>query len=216
MKKNEAVPRSKQQNEVVRAQSRERILASALTLFAERGYAGTSVRDIARAAGIAQGLLYNYFASKEDLLYALFTQAMADVHDSFGDAEQGGTPAERLERLIRRSFEVVAAHRDFWKLSYSVRMQTVVLVDLGERLDAWIATILATLEHHLRATGVANPEIESAVLFALIDGIAQHYVMRPDSYPLQPIVECVVQRYSRLATGPSAAYECPLNIAEKG
>jgi AcrR family transcriptional regulator len=55
------------------AQAEERrlqILDTALTVFAEKGFAGASIKDIAQAAGISQGLMYHYFASKEELLDA--------------------------------------------------------------------------------------------------------------------------------------------------
>ncbi len=55
------------------AQAEERrlqILSTALTVFAEKGFAGASIKDIAQAAGISQGLMYHYFAGKEDLLDA--------------------------------------------------------------------------------------------------------------------------------------------------
>jgi AcrR family transcriptional regulator len=49
---------------------RLQILDTALTIFASNGFLGTSIKDIAEAAGISQGLMYHYFASKEDLLTA--------------------------------------------------------------------------------------------------------------------------------------------------
>lgn len=54
------MPRTAEQLEHIRQESRERILSSALRLFARHGYAATSVRMIAREAGASLGLLYNY------------------------------------------------------------------------------------------------------------------------------------------------------------
>lgn len=56
-----------------KAQAEERriqILDTALTVFASKGFEGTSIKDIAEAAGISQGLMYHYFSSKTDLLEA--------------------------------------------------------------------------------------------------------------------------------------------------
>ena len=60
----------------------ERLLESALELFAERGYAGTSVKTIAGRAGVSQGLLYVHFESKQALLVALFERGMQDVQST--------------------------------------------------------------------------------------------------------------------------------------
>ncbi len=53
------------------AARREQLLSAALALFGERGYAGTSTRSIAEAAGVAEGLVYHYFPTKEALLLEL-------------------------------------------------------------------------------------------------------------------------------------------------
>ncbi len=52
-------------------QRRTQLIDTALALFAEGGYDRTSIKDLAQAAGVAQGLVYHYFASKEDLLLAV-------------------------------------------------------------------------------------------------------------------------------------------------
>jgi AcrR family transcriptional regulator len=189
-------PRTDEQNETLRAESRARILEHALRLFAEHGYEATSVRMIAQAAGIAQGLLYNYFAGKEQLLHAIFAQSMADVRESFAHAEDSQDSRPQIERLIRASFALVRQHRLFWQLSYSVRMQRAVLAGLGDDLHAWTATIRATLEGYFRAAGAAAPEVEAAILFALIDGVAQHYVLDPENYPLQAVEDALVMKYT--------------------
>lgn len=59
------------------AATRERIAAAARSLFAARGVDGTSIRDIAAAAGVAEGSLYRHFASKEALAHALFVDGYA-------------------------------------------------------------------------------------------------------------------------------------------
>lgn len=57
-----------------RRDRREDILQASLHLFAERGFHGTSMRDIARAANITEGLIYHYFASKRDLFRAIIEE----------------------------------------------------------------------------------------------------------------------------------------------
>ena len=187
-------PRTVDQNEQIRAQSRRRIIDEALALFAEHGYEGTSVRMIAEAAGTSPGLLYNYFENKQALLHAIFAESVAQVRASFALAD-AAAPGQRLERLIRGSFEILQHHASFWRLSYGVRMQPAVLAGLGPELHEWTAMIRRTLKGYLRDAGVAQPEVEAAALFALIDGISQHYVLDPDRYPLDAVIELVVSRY---------------------
>jgi len=125
---------------------------------------------------------------------------MRDVQESFAIADGAGTPRERLERLIRGSFEVLRRNERFWRLSYGVRMQAAVLHHIGaERLHDWTAAIRQTLRRYLAESGVpeAEAEVEAEVLFALIDGVSQHYVLEPRRYPLDAVVERVVARYAQ-------------------
>lgn len=187
-------PRTPEQNEQIRAATRQRILDAALALFAEHGYERTSVRMIADAANVAQGLLYSHFEGKQGVLHAIFEESVADVRESFALADSA-PPDERLERLIRGSFEVLKQNLPFWKLSYGVRMQPAVVSGLGPALHEWTTTIRRTLQGYLRDAGVPQPEVEAAVLFALIDGISQHYVLDPRRYPLDAVTELVVARF---------------------
>lgn len=189
-------PRSETVNRRMREKSRARILRTALKLFAKHGYEGTSVAKIAERAGISQGLLYNYFRGKEDVLEAIFEQSMADVQESFLLAEAGGPPSQRIEQLVHGAFAIVRRNQDFWRLSYAVRMQPGVVARVGKRAVQWTAMIHETLTRFLAESGVEEPELEAAVLFAVIDGVAQHFVLDPDRYPLDEVAEQVVRRFS--------------------
>jgi AcrR family transcriptional regulator len=192
--------RSEQLNQRMREASRRRILKAALRLFATRGYAGTSIRMIAQSAAISVGLLYNYFPSKADLLVALFEESMRDVQASFASAEAASTPSERIERLVRRSFEILDANRDFWRMSYGVRMQPAVVAGLGKRLRAWTMTIQSTLARYLEEAGSRKPDVDAALLFALIDGASQHYVLDPKGYPLDEVADGIISLFTREPT----------------
>lgn len=91
-------------------QTRQRILESALELFAARGYEMTTMRDIAAASGCSLGLAYRYFASKEDLVLELYRWLVAQLDEQAG-ALPAGTIAERFQRLMRGLFVVMAPHR---------------------------------------------------------------------------------------------------------
>lgn len=189
-------PRTAEQNQALREESRAKIVAAALRLFGANGYEGTSVRMIAAEAGVAQGLMYSHFASKEDLLRAIFQQSIQDVYASFAAAEAGDPAQSSLERIIRAAFATLRERLDFWRLSYGVRMQHSVIAALGEDLLDWTGTIRATLERALRESGAPQPEVQAALLFATIDGVAQHFVLDPQGYPLDAVIEALVRQYS--------------------
>ena len=169
---------------------------AALALFAGHGYDGTTVRMIAERAGVATGLLYAHFAGKEELLRALFERSMDDVRASFALADSAADPRERLAALVRGSVEILRANLDFWRVGYAARMQPSVLDALGPALDAWTATILATLRGYLAELGVDEPEVEARALFAQIDGMCQHFASDPARYPIDAVAARVVARWT--------------------
>ena len=190
--------RSERLNQRMRETSRRRILVAALRLFAAHGYAGTSIRMIASAAGISVGLLYNYFPTKADLLGAIFERSMRDVEASFARAEEAA-PADRIEQLVRSAFRILEENRDFWRLSYGVRMQPAVVAGLGKRLQAWTKSIQSTLVRYVEEAGSTRPEVDAALLFALIDGVSQHYVLDPRGYPLGDVADGIVAQFASRA-----------------
>lgn len=194
-------PRSPEQFEALRAESRALLMETALRLFARHGYARTSIRLIAQEAGVSQGLLYNYFPGKAELLRAIYAEGMRGVEESFGRMREGGSALERLEDLVRSSIEIVRRDEEFWRLFYGLRFQRGLLEELGESLAGWSGAILRTLESLLRQAGVPEPEAEARVLFATIDGLAQHALLDPEGYPVDAAVAAVLRRFPERASG---------------
>ena len=87
---------------------RARILDAAVRVFAERGFFGATVAGIARAAGVADGTIYLYFKSKDDVLLRLFDEKMTDLlaEAKAAAAQEGSAPA-RLSRLVQLHLALV-------------------------------------------------------------------------------------------------------------
>jgi AcrR family transcriptional regulator len=186
-----------ERNEELREATRQRLITTALRLFARDGYSETSVKAIAQEAGVAQGLLYHYFASKEALVQAIYAECMAQVQESFaaGGMETGGPPEERLARIIRRSFEILRPNRDFWKLTYVIRFQPAVLAGVAPMLEPSVIAIRTTFAALFAEMGESDASILAMLLFAEIDGVSQHYVLEPDTYPLEAVQEAIIARF---------------------
>ena len=189
-------PRTAIQNDEVRAITRARLLNAALETFAARGYSATPVDAIADAAGVSAGLLYYHFASKTAVLQAIFEQSLADVQATFAAADGEADPVDRLPALLRSAGEIVPRHRNFWAVWYGLRMQSDVLKSLGPSVMEFSAAIARTLEGYLRDIHHPEPAIEAQLLFAQIDGMCQHYVLNPQHYPLDRMIERLIERYT--------------------
>jgi AcrR family transcriptional regulator len=97
--------------------ARERILETAIGMFAEKGYAGTSVREIVEQAGVSKPVLYYYFQSKEGLFLAILEMAenmqkelLARILESSGDV------FERLLLIYRRIYAGIEENRNLYKM----------------------------------------------------------------------------------------------------
>src|ERR1044071_8402367 len=87
---------------------RARILASAERVFAKRGFFAARVSEIAKEAGVADGTIYLYFKSKDDLLISLFESRMKQVNLQLRAAIADRAPAEQLRAFIRAYLQLVA------------------------------------------------------------------------------------------------------------
>ena len=107
--------------EVPQATSAERILSTALDLFAIRGYDATAVREICEAAGITKPTLYHFFGSKDGVLQALvqggFEQFRALVNAALATE---GTFRHRIKVLARLVFESASQKPRLWRFIHSV------------------------------------------------------------------------------------------------
>lgn len=91
--------------------TRDDVVAAAGRLFAERGYHGTSMRDLGQELGLLGSSLYSHVTSKEDLLVEVVEKG-ARLFEASAAAASGDTGAERLHRLIAGHVEVVIDHHD--------------------------------------------------------------------------------------------------------
>jgi TetR/AcrR family transcriptional regulator len=101
--------------------ARERLLETAIGMFAEKGYAGTSVREIVEQAGVSKPVLYYYFKSKEGLFLAILDQAenlqkqlLLEVLKSEGDV------LNRLLTLYRRIYAGISERRGLYKMIHGL------------------------------------------------------------------------------------------------
>jgi AcrR family transcriptional regulator len=190
------MPRSSEQNDALRRERQDHIERAALAVFARLGFQRATVRDVAREAGVSQGLLYHYFATKDELLAAVFRRGTRDVAAALGAAEPSGTPAERFAAFVRASFRLLDEHRDYWRLHHLIRHDPAVMASLGDELHAWSDAIATSLGDLLGALGHPDAPSRARVLFAAVDGVAQHYLLDPERYPLTSVTEALLATFA--------------------
>jgi AcrR family transcriptional regulator len=91
---------------------RSELTRQAARLFAQKGYYGTSIGDIAEALGVQKGSLYSHIASKEDLLYETLSEGAAAFHASLDAIPDDAPPVEKIRLALRGHLRVVAEQLD--------------------------------------------------------------------------------------------------------
>src|SRR5215211_2294255 len=97
--------------ELKKQQTRRELADAALRLFSERGYATTSVADIAAAAGVSTRTFFAYFPSKDDALFADTDERLALMHGLLRDLPAGTAPIRAFREIVQRIFTAAASRR---------------------------------------------------------------------------------------------------------
>ena len=174
---------------VDKAAKRQEILEAAIAVFVEKGYHSAKMADIAVAAGMGKGTLYEYFPTKESLPKEIFNLFLAGVDDQLEKLRQTDhEPIEVIVAGIQLSFEGVDEFAVITPLCFELLGDKTLSESLGlreyfegwiEQLNNFFITALVTGQQG----GKINPDVDvkalARMLVSTIDGMALHYCMFP-------------------------------------
>lgn len=161
---------------------RERIIASAMRVFAMKGFYGAKVSDIAADAGVADGTIYLYFKSKDDLLISLFEAQMERIIAGLRRAVEGaGEAPEKLRRFIRTYMALVESNRHGAEvITIELRQSAKFMKEYANPRFAEFLKLLAGVidEGQKRGTLAAEmpPPVAARALFGALDELALMWV----------------------------------------
>ncbi len=161
-------------------------------MFAGKGFYNARVSEIARRAGVADGTIYLYFKSKDEILISIFEEEMEKfigrVREQVAEA---GTPVERLEAFIQAHLALV---REYPKLAQVFQVELrqsnrFIKEYTGTRLKEYLDIIGSIIEEGQR-DGVLRADLQPGLLkralFGALDEIATHWVLSKNGrYDLQ-------------------------------
>ena len=177
---------------------RAMILRAATRVFARNGYFNSKVADIARAAEVADGTVYLYFKSKEEILHSIFDQNMAEAIAAGGQLiENLDDPREKLRRIAKLHLERLGADRDLAVVfQVELRGSTKFMEEFSAAGFAeYLALLRRTFEEGQRA-GVFRKELNATVaakiLFGALDEMATNWIISKRNYKLEPMADVVM------------------------
>lgn len=174
------------------------ILETALELMADKGFDSVSMRDIGKRANISPGLIYNYFASKDDLLRSIFERGKQDILESF-QYEKSDIAIVEFENYFNQTIGIIKQNARFWKLIHSIRNQDHLKAIIAKETQELTGIIFANLGGLLARLNIGE-KLSILTLFAMIDGAIAHYLLLPD-YPIDNIKNEILEIIKGLQNG---------------
>ena len=170
-----------------REDKRRRIIDAAVEVFADKGFFGAKVSEVAERAGVADGTIYLYFKSKDEILISLFEEKMAQIIERLGELlAQEQDPEAKMRRYIVEHLELVSEQPHLMQvLTVELRQSARFIKEYRPQgFKRYLSVIGAILEEG-QAKGVFRKDLEPAIfrraLFGAIDEISLEWVLRAQS-----------------------------------
>ncbi|HEX8143328.1 MAG TPA: TetR/AcrR family transcriptional regulator [Pyrinomonadaceae bacterium] len=180
------------------ADKREAILRAATRVFARNGYFNSKVADIARDAGVADGTVYLYFKSKEEILHSIFDRSVGEaITEGRRQLLSITDPREKLRRIAHLHLERLGTDRDLAIVfQVELRSSTKFMEEFSAAGFAeYLGLIRAAVEEGQRA-GVfrkeLNAKVVAKVLFGALDEMATNWILSKRRYKLAPMADQVL------------------------
>ena len=192
---------------------RRQILDAAVEVFAATGFHKSRVSDIAREAGVADGTIYLYFKSKDDVLISIFEEAMGEMIEraeaAIADLED---PLAQLNRLAVHHMENVEQNKTLAKvLQVELRLSNTFMKEYQPKRLRQYMDIIGRIIEEGRRRGVirrdVDPRIVRRAIFGALDEIAMQWMLTPNpTYSLTDSAAAVADVFVRgLRASPVSA-----------
>jgi len=187
-------PKTEEQLEKIRQERSQSIIQAALKLFAEEGFANTTVSQIAREADISKGLIYNYFNGKEHLLRAVIQEGFKKMPLDFETPKTEKEAKLRLEQVLSDLQESAVNNRIFWKFYAELLLQLIRDEKLAARYEEEFNLYIQLFVTLLTKMNYPDPEENGRILAAQLDGILLHGLYFED-YPVEKVFKKIKKQY---------------------
>lgn len=170
-------------------ETRTRILKAALRLFARRGYDGTTTRDLAEAADVAEGTLFRHFPNKKAILVEVATQGWVEIlTDLLTELSEMGS-YKAVAQVMRRRMLHLHQNADMLRVCF---MEAQFHADLRDRIQSEVIAKMTDVAEVFFQTAMdqgiyrpMNPKTVARVFLGMfaVAGFSQSTIMGPDASP---------------------------------
>ena len=189
--------------EMPASDTRQRIIASAATVFARKGYHGASLDQVAADAGLTKGAVYWHFQSKSDLFLALldarFQRDMSEMAVKVDAAHNQADPFDSLKLVLLQLADKIESDRDWPRLFLEFlghAREDAVHQRIGaiyRQSYAWSQTLLDDLRQRGRCNQHADSFVASVFWGALVDGLVLAWLANPQLIDLKQLMPQIAE-----------------------
>jgi AcrR family transcriptional regulator len=170
-----------------RADREQQMMTVAEAVFAEHGYAASSMDEIAERVGVSKPMLYEYFGSKEGLLVACIRQVRAELHDLTAESVIGAESAEEaLRRGLVTFFRYTDEHRRSWELLLRTEAAVVgpaAIAEIEAVRQEQVKLHIALFSAYLPNADPRRLEASAEILLGACERLSVWYVQHDDVEP---------------------------------
>ncbi len=178
---------------------REAILRAAIKVFAQKGFFNSKVADIAGEAGIADGTVYLYFKSKDEILHSIFDQAMARfIAEGKSELATLKSPVERLQKIAHLHLARLGGDRDLAVVfQVELRGSTKFMQEFSAAgFHDYLEIIQKTIEEGQAAGEFRKdlkPVVGAKILYGALDEMVTNWILSKKQYQLAPMADEVLK-----------------------
>jgi AcrR family transcriptional regulator len=189
--------------------NREALLESAITSLQEKGYAGTTARDVADGAGVSLGAIGYHFGTVQELLDAALAEAVRRWFEPLIGLLSRPQPPPSFEQLgpaLDRLLDTLAGHRPLvvayfealLRAERSLALRTALAADLDAFRQALTGGIQAVLTGQPESAS-PDPQAAASLVMATFDGLIIQWLLAPERVPSGQLIADTLKRTAALA-----------------
>ncbi|WP_276498633.1 TetR/AcrR family transcriptional regulator [Pontibacter litorisediminis] len=172
---------------------KEIILDTALHLFAEKGYDATPTSQIAKAAGVSEGLIFKHYISKENLLEAVVKAGYRRITEKSKRSVEENDPAKLISNVLDMPQQLVEDERDFWRMQFRMVDEEVA----QRHHQRYLNSVKKKLVEAFQKLGHKEPELETEVLMLLVESLWRAYLTNEDKTHFAKMLELTKSKFIR-------------------
>lgn len=193
---------------VNKEQRRSEIARASIQVFAQKGFENATIQDIADAAGIGKGTVYQYFDRKEEILLQVAAEIFEEMENEIRALGESDMPVEEKIRALFSQFMVIAdtmesfflVYLEIWQIYMRAQRYGISMFVMNDMLIEY-RKFLADIIEKGKEEGIFRDDIDSMslsiFLIASLDGVAFHYYINRKSMDIKKVCNDFLDSFLR-------------------